>query len=179
MTVNFENLAAFVQADDVVGLSRNVNAPAISGVDANGRSLLFLAAANGATDAGLFLLDSKKIDANAVDVMGETALMRAATNGDVALVKGLLEAGAELNQVATVTGGTALHSAYAGGERAVKAVEALIEAGADQTIEDKLGRVPQAWAAEGQAIDLAAKSLVDGQVVNPEAQPRRAPRFGR
>ncbi len=157
MTVTFEKLAGLVQNDDVMGVARHIDADAIQGVDVNGRSLLFLAAASGATDAGLYLLDSVKLDVNAADVMGETPLMRAATQGNLVLLEGLLKAGASVDQKAIVTGGTALHAAYAGGKKAKAAVDALLAAGADPTIQDKRERVPADWAAEGEALDNAAK----------------------
>lgn len=174
--MNFEELANLVKNDDVIGLSRQVNNEALKGVDINGRSLLFLAAASNATDAGLYLIDTAKLDINALDNSGESALMRAAVQGNVPLIQGLLAGGAKLEQASPGTGGTALHSAYAGGQKATAAVAALVEAGADQAVLDKSGRKPDAWAAEGQAIDEAAKLLVNGEVVAPR---RRAPGMGR
>jgi len=165
--VNFEHLADSVKNDDVIGLSRYADSDALKGVDINGRSLLFLAAASNATDAGLYLIDTAKLDVNALDNSGESPLMRAAFQGNVALVQGLLAAGAKLDHASPVTGGTALHSAYAGGQKAAVAVAALIEAGANTQALDKDGRAPQAWEAQGQAMDKAAQMLVDGQVVAP------------
>ena len=175
--MKFEQLAELVKNDDVIGLSRHVDSPAIKGLDINGRSLLFLAAAANATDAGLYLIDTAKLDVNGLENGGESALMRAASQGNVALAKGLLEAGADLQQVSPITGGTALHAAYAGGQKATAAVAALLEAGADTSALDKQGRAPAEWAAEGQAIDKAAEFLVGGEVVNPPR--RRGPGMGR
>lgn len=175
--MKFEQLAELVKNDDVIGLSRQVDAAALKELDLNGRSLLFLAAASNATDAGLYLIDTAKLNVNALDNSGESALMRAAYTGNVALAKGLLEAGAALDQASPVTGGTALHAAYAGGQKAAAAVAALLEAGADASVLDKSGRAPEAWAAEGQAVDKAAEFLVGGEVVNPPR--RRGPGMGR
>jgi len=67
-------------------------------------------------------------DVNSRDAAGLTPLMVAAGRGDVAVVKRLLEAGADLFAVGGRAGGSALHKACQGGH--LEVVRLLVEAGA-------------------------------------------------
>jgi ankyrin repeat protein len=167
---NFQAMAQLVQQDDVQGLfkSREALNSAAKETDINGRSLLHLAVHAGAADAALWLLDNKFGDANAVDNQGETPLMRASWLGEKAIVKGLIEAGADLGKV-SMTGGSALHHAYAGGEQARGVADILIAAGANTQAADKEGRLPTDWSAQAQVREAGAKVL--SEMTEPQRKP--------
>src|SRR5436305_327922 len=96
----------------------------------DGRTALYLAAANG-HEAVVKLLLEAKADVNAKDESGQTALYHAAENGHEAVVKLLLEAKAEVN-VGDKCGRTALYRAAADGHKEV--VQLLLEAEADVNV---------------------------------------------
>lgn len=156
----FEELAQAVANDDIIELSRNRNEieQAAGKSDVNGRTLLHLAAHSNATNALAWLIDHKSGDVNAKDNMGETPLMRAAWLGNTTNLEALLEAGARLDET-SLSGGTALHYAYAGGKVATSAVQALLAAGADPKAQDKQGKEPEQWKAQAQAREQAREAV--------------------
>jgi ankyrin repeat protein len=90
----------------------------------SGQSALTLAVREGAGQVVDLLLKHPQLDVNAFNRAGETPLMLAALKGDLALVRRLVERGAEVNQ----PGWNALHYAASGPEPQV--VAWLLEHGA-------------------------------------------------
>ena len=120
--------------------------------DKRGVSPLFYAVEKGHNKIAEAIL---KITNKANDVepeKGFTPLLLAATNGYIALVRILLEYGADTD-AQSIDGITALHNAVY--EDQIDIVHMLMEAGADTMIQDKYGN---------KAIDLASRSD------NPEIQ---------
>jgi ankyrin repeat protein len=89
-----------------------------------------------------------------------TVLMSAAEFPRADVVELLLDAGAEVNTVAT-DGRTALLNAIWSAESSPDVVAALVKAGADQTIRDaNYGMTAREWAVEAQNHDVVA--ILDG-----------------
>lgn len=157
---DFETIKTLVEQDNVLELARQVQAvhKNANEVDINGRGLLHAAVHHQAGDALQWLLDQKKIQVDQADNQGETALMRAAWLGYTPAVAMLLEAGASLEAV-SLTGGTPLHFAYAGGTKAAATVEALVKAGASPEAADKAGNLPSSWSAQAVAREQGEQLL--------------------
>jgi ankyrin repeat protein len=112
----------------------------------------------------LELLVRRGADVNA-DVYRGTALAWAAATGRAESVRKLIELGADVNQLGTFgstghgSGITALHLAVQGDN--VDVVRALLDAGADRSIQDELyGDTPAGWAE--QAGSTAVLELLQG-----------------
>lgn len=146
-----EQARAALASDDVLSLSRLAAAANFASVaaerDINGRTLLHQAVASGSTDSALFLLDNRLADANVADGQGETPLMRAAWLGNAPVISALAEAGARLDTQA-LSGGTALHHAYAGSTAAQPVVDQLVALGANPSALDRSGQSPSDWASQ-------------------------------
>jgi ankyrin repeat protein len=78
---------------------------------------------------------------------GQMSLWWAAKMGDEAVVKLLLENGADMESVDGTYGLAPLSWAAKNGHEAV--VKLLLEKGADVESEDDVGQTPLSWAAEG------------------------------
>jgi len=111
----------------------------------NGRTPLFISAAQGAEDfVDLLIRHEAKIDA--VDKFGNTPMYYAAAGGHVGVVEILLEGGAKVNNQ-NRRGLTALMIAASEGHLAV--VQILIDSKADASLTDFTGRTAWEWAQRG------------------------------
>lgn len=160
-SITFEEIRQFISNDDVISLSRNASSlkEHANAKDVNGRGLYHAAVHAQAGDSIAWLNDHKIGSIDAADNQGETPLMRAAFLGYKAGVELLLEGGADIH-AQSLNGGTALHSAFAGGKKALNVIESLVEAGADASIVDKDGRKPEQWAQEA-LLREKGKDLLD------------------
>lgn len=130
----------------------------------DGVPLISHAMIKGATKSVRYLLISKKLDVNAMDLRGDTPLMVASMLNRSEWVAALLSKGADLNHSGKWT---PLHYAAASG--GVKAMSMLIEAGADLNAFSPNGTTPLMMAArEGktEAVRLLLSHGVDPNVVN-------------
>lgn len=157
---DFETIKTLAQQDNVLELARQVDLVRqyANETDINGRGLLHAAVHNKAGDALQWLLDQGHSNVDLADVQGETPLMRAAWLGYKPAVEMLLEAGASLDAV-SITGGTPLHFAYAGGAQAQSVVEVLLGAGATPDVSDKSGNLPSSWASQAKAREQGEQLL--------------------
>lgn len=167
-SITFEDLRQFVSQDDVISLSRNASSlkEHENAKDVNGRGLYHAAVHAQAGDAIAWLNDHRIGSINAADNQGETPLMRAAFLGYKAGVELLLDGGADINAT-SLNGGTALHSAFAGGKKAVNVIETLVEAGADATALDKDGKKPEQWAQEALSREKGKDFLDKMNAIRP------------
>jgi ankyrin repeat protein len=107
------------------------------------------AAAHGRLEAARLLLEAGA-DASLADGDGFTPLMQAAFNGQLGVLRLLLARGAAVDAVSPGTGATAFH--YACGNNQPECAEALVRAGCDVGIKDKIGQTGREVAeARGHA----------------------------
>jgi hypothetical protein len=118
------------------------------------------------------LLASDKLDTNSTDNSGRTPLSWAAENGHEAVVKLLLESGAEL-ETADGFGQTPLSWAAENGHEAV--VKLLLESGAELETKDGLGRTPLSWAADNGHEAVVKLLLESGAELETADGSRRTP----
>lgn len=114
--------------------------------DKHGVSALFHAVANGHNKIAEAILRISNQPNDIEPEKGFTPLLIAATNGHIALVRILLQSGADPN-IQNIDGITPLHNAVF--EEQVDIAKLLLEAGADPLIPDRIGNT---------AIDLASQS---------------------
>ena len=107
--------------------------------DNKGNSALFHAVANGHISIADALLRITRQPDDVESEKGFTPLLIAATNGHSAMVRLLLDHGANPN-LRNFDGVTALHNAIF--EKQIEIVGLLIEHGADPAIQDRLGNTP-------------------------------------
>ncbi len=100
-------------------------------------------------------------------INGNTELMIAAVTGDTALVKGLLNQGAEVN-AANKFGSTALMGAAAGGY--IEIVQALLEKSANVNIQGKDGSTALMFAARNGHFETVQTLLKYGADVKTQAK---------
>lgn len=92
-------------------------------------------------------LVSRGCDVNATNKMRQSPLHEAAANGKIAIVKKLMEHGADVNMRKAVLMWTPLHFA-ADNDQSIEIVESLIANGADVNLKDTCGRTPLHLALE-------------------------------
>jgi len=124
---------------------------------------LHLAAALGLLEAGKILLHTQVIDA--MDTDGETPLMHAAERGHEAIVKWLLNAGADVNS-RSKEGWTPLLSATGKGQEGV--VKLLLNAGADVNLGNKNSSTPLLCAVT-QGNEAMVRLLLDTDEVDVDS----------
>ncbi|MCX5827124.1 MAG: ankyrin repeat domain-containing protein [Deltaproteobacteria bacterium] len=107
--------------------------------DKKGNSALIHAVANGHERIASVLLHITKQPDDVEPEKGFTPLLLAATDGHTAMVRLLLEHGANPN-MKNFDGVTALHNAVF--EKQIDIVKLLLEYGADPTIKDRFGNTP-------------------------------------
>jgi TonB family protein len=140
--------------------------PAVAGAQDAAMNLRNWAASGQVEPIRKMLSTNRSSDVDAPDEAGWTALMHAASAGHEAVVRVLLDAGADIRRRDKV-GETALHLAAANGRTAVSRL--LLQAGADFAARDVEGRTPLFSAIEsgrGEIIALlhsAAVSTSKGQ----------------
>ena len=117
---------------------------------------LHLAAYFGVDEAVQFLISSDSPDPE--DSYGRTPLSWAAGNGHTAVVKQLLDKGAELETKDTEYGQTPLSWAAESGQEAV--VKQLLDKGAELETKSNSGWTPLSWAA-GNGQEAVVKQLLD------------------
>ncbi len=105
---------------------------------------LIEAAAKGASEEIGELASRGPVDA--YDMFGETALHKAARQGDSAVLRELIQAGADVNARSVASGAPPIHFAFEGDNW--ECVSLLIQAGADLTMEDYKGRTLEMLDAE-------------------------------
>ena len=125
-------------------LSRGVD---VNTSDRDGNTLMILAARNRHRDLVALLL-TRKSDVGRRNRYGDTALMTASLKGDLAVVKALVEAGADVNPGA---GWNALHYAAFGG--AAEVVNYLIGKGANKDAVAPNGYTPLMLAVRDGQVD--------------------------
>ena len=111
-------------------------------LDPQKRTGLMLAIAGKSTKVAVFLISTLNIDLEALNPAGENALMLASISGDEALVRQLIERGADINK----PGWTALHYAASAGHD--KIVRLLLEHHAFVDAESPNGSTPLMLAAQ-------------------------------
>ena len=125
------------------------------------RKKLWGAVYEGDTATALDLLlrgvDANDLDADSVE-SGATPLLFAANCGHGAVVRALLNAGAETDRAEKEGGFTPLIAATLGGHLAV--VRTLLDAGADKEIKDKNGATPL-YIAANEGHDAVVRALLD------------------
>lgn len=136
-----------------------VNKALAKGMDPNmtdktGMPLLVLAAREKSDEVAAALIANPKTDLEKLDGADENAMMLAALNGDLALVKLLIDKGAEVNK----KGWAPLHYAAANGHDDV--AQLLIDNSAYLDAESPNGTTPLMLAARGNHI-TTAKVLLD------------------
>ena len=144
--VKFDDIDA-VQKSLKKGLDPNVT-------DKDGMPLLVLAAREKSDKVAAALIADADTDVEKLDRAGENAMMLAALNGDLALVKLLIDKGAEVNK----KGWAPLHYAAANGHDDV--VTLLIDNSAYLDAESPNGTTPLMMAARGNHI-TTMKVLLD------------------
>ena len=95
----------------------------------------------------------------------EERLFAAAWEGDVEAVRGILNAGVDVN-AEDMWGNTALYWAARNGRVAV--VQLLVAEGAEVNAEDNHGYTPLIWAVKGRHLDIVQLLLEKGAEVNAE-----------
>ncbi|MCY4410246.1 MAG: ankyrin repeat domain-containing protein, partial [Caldilineaceae bacterium] len=126
------------------------------------RTPLSLAAEEGATEIIQILLGSgpdadtpasgEDKEAASTPSIGSEALYTAIEKGDVAMVRLLVEAGADVNAAEGFGGNTPLHEAVEQGDAEI--VKILVEAGADVEAKGYFDRTPLSLAAEEGATEI-------------------------
>ncbi|MDE0140345.1 MAG: ankyrin repeat domain-containing protein [Caldilineaceae bacterium] len=152
-----------------------------------GRTPLTLAAEEGASELMKILLgqapdpaaaasgDSKK--APSPSAIGSKALFAAIGSDNVAMVKLLVEAGADVNADEGFGGNTPLHEAVEEGNPEI--VQILVDAGADIEAEGFMGRTPLSLAAEEGATEIMQILLGQGaDNGTPEGEDKQKPAIG-
>lgn len=134
--------------DLLIRRTENVN------IDLGQKSFLHWACEMNMPNAVDVLLERDKSTVNEPDGLGQTPLCIAAAGGNFAIVKSLLAAGAEINQLSE-DGQSPIHAAV--GSKSSELLNLMIEQGADLTLQDGSGRVPlhvAAWSGNTEAIKL-------------------------
>ena len=116
-----------------------------SGCPPRGTTLLHMGSKHGYTSTVAMAIPTNETNIDPKDSYRRTPLSWAAENGHEAVVKLLLEKGADLESRDS-TGRTPLSRAAENGHEAV--VKLLLEKGADLESKDSTGRTPLSWAAE-------------------------------
>ena len=151
------------------------------------RTPLSLAAEEGASEIMKVLLgrapdpdtaasgDSKK--APSPSVIGGKALFAAIESDNAAMVRLLVEAGADVNAAEGFGGNTPLHEAVEGGNAEI--VQILVDAGADIEAEGFMGQTPLSLAAEEGASEIMQILLGQGaDNGTPEGEDKQTPAIG-
>ncbi len=124
---------------------------------------LLEAVESGDSPAAIQLAKAKGTNVNAADANGTTPIMYAAAAGDLALVRALIEAGADVklkNQLGT----SALTEAAIIGSAPI--IEALLKAGADPNFRTPDGETPLMAATRSGKVDAARVLLSAGADIN-------------
>ena len=116
----------------------------VTTTDVTGRTVLHLGAEQGGLGLFDFLLRQSGVNIDAVDVSGKTALFYAAQRERAALVQRLLCSYGASVDIRDVSGRTPL--SHAAECNSYRSMELLLEAGADVTSKDDLGRAPLFFA---------------------------------
>ena len=127
---------------------------------------LSIAATNG-NAAMITRLIEAGADPNSTSREGETVLMTASLNGNVDAIKVLLAKGAKVNEIEPWKQQTAVM--WAAGEGNTKAVEMLVEFGADVKLKSKAGYTAFLLAVRNNQIEAARTLLAHGANVNDVA----------
>ena len=151
------------------------------------RTPLSLAAEEGASEIMKVLLgrapdpdtaasgDSKK--APSPSAIGGKALFAAIESDNAAMVRLLVEAGADVNAAEGFGGNTPLHEAVEGGKAEI--VQILVDAGADIEAEGFMGQTPLSLAAEEGASEIMQILLGQGaDNGTPEGEDKQTPAIG-
>lgn len=172
----FDQIREMITQDNVLGLAKCKEDIAAhrETVDINGRGLLHAAVHAKAGDALQWLLDYDKAEVDRADNQGETPLMRAAWLGYQPAVDMLLQAGASLKTV-SLSGGTPLHFAYAGGTPAKQTVQALLDAGADADAVDHSGNPAADWKRQADQREAGEKMLAASKAKKRLTLSKRTP----
>lgn len=139
----------------------NVNAP-----DEDQRTALMWAAFDGYTEVVRMLLVAEG-NVNHQDLIGRTALMYASSGSNIDTVRLLLAHEADTNLTDNHESWTALMFAAAEGQTAI--AQALLDAGADRTLQDTDGETAYYFAMQRGFTETAA--LVKPPVVDPNESP--------
>lgn len=116
--------------------------------EVNSATELHVASKFGLQNAAREILDSKKVEVDAVTHIGTTALIRAASLGHVELVRMLLGKGADPTKANWY--GTSLHCAAEAGQ--CEAIKELLKTGMDIDMKDDFGRAALHCAAQERHI---------------------------
>jgi hypothetical protein len=128
-----------------------------------------LAAYFGLEEAVNAVLSSKR-DPDPTDSQGRTPLSYAAATGHEAVVRVLLEKGADVDAKERLFGRTALIAAVAGGHETV--VRLLLEKGADPESKDSYSRTPLSWATQ-RGHEAVVRLLLE-KGTDPESKDRHS-----
>ncbi len=148
-----------------------------AGVDVNGseprrgQNALMWAAAEGHPEVVNALIQ-RGAKVNAATKSGFTPLAFAIMKNDAASVQCLLKAGADPNYALPDKDGAKMLT-LAGSYKSSAAAIALLDGGADPNITDRKGITPLHVAAEDGAVDLVAKLLSKGAVLNASTYPAK------
>ena len=119
--------------------------------------------------------DSKK--APSPSAIGGKALFAAIESDNAAMVRLLVEAGADVNAAEGFGGNTPLHEAVEGGNAEI--VQILVDAGADIEAEGFMGQTPLSLAAEEGASEIMQILLGQGaDNGTPEGEDKQSPAIG-
>jgi ankyrin repeat protein len=133
-------------------------------LDPQKRTGLMLAIAEKSTKVASFLISTLNIDLEALNTAGENALMLASISGQEALVRQLIERGAEVNK----PGWTALHYAASGGHD--KIVRLLLDNHAFVDAESPNGSTPLMLAAQYGSTATVKMLLEEGAQADQQNQ---------